>query len=167
MTSMFAFCRGGMSFCDAHDTLLFRFDPIQQIFNVQRRGVCEDKDMPCESDEAVGKCSDALLRWLHKGSLCYLRVVCCIILAGLPFAGGWQVLGLVNFSQLLDLHFFGAIHFTRFRCSEKGFCVEPSWCPVEAMDGFINLLSVGFLFLFPFNEILRVPGLETCQIPSR
>lgn len=31
--------------------------------------------------------------------------------------------------------FFGAIHFTRFRCSEKGFCVEPSWCPVEAMDG--------------------------------
>lgn len=31
----------------------------------------------------------------------------------------------------------------------------------------LNLLSVGFLFLFPDNEILRVPGLETCQIPSR
>ena len=46
--------------------------------------------------------------------------------------------------------FFGAIHFTRFRCSEKGFCVEPSWCPVEAMDGFINLLSVGFLFFVSF-----------------
>lgn len=90
---------------------------VTQIFNVQRRGVCEDKDMPCESDEAGEKCSDALQRWLHEGSLRYLRVVCCISMPGLPFAGGWQVLGLVNFSQLLD--------------SGSSFFLGPSTSPVS------------------------------------
>ena len=138
-----------MSFCDAHDSLLFRVDPIQQIFNVQRRGVCEDKDMPCESDEAGEKCSDALQRWLHEGSAVLCAVVCCVILAGLPFAGGWQVLGLVNFSQLLDSgsSFFWGHPLHPFQVLRERF-LRRTFLVSGGGDGWIYQLAVRWLSVF-------------------
>ena len=60
-----------------------------------RRGVCEDKDLPCETDEDCHAQVDGKSRPQRS----------------------WRKLG----SWWLP------------RCSEKGFCVEPSWCPVEAV----------------------------------
>ncbi len=99
---------GGMSFCDARDSPLFRVDPIQQIFRVQGVVFVKTKTCPVRVTRLAGSV-------LMLCNLCdFARVLCAIYRcmlhqhAGLPFAGGWQVLALVNLSQrLLDLFFGG------------------------------------------------------------
>ena len=139
----------GMSFCDAHDSLLFRVDPIQQIFNVQRRGVCEDKDMPCESDEAGEKCSDALQRWLHEGSLCSLPLYVASFLQDChsQVDGKCWAEWISPSSQLLDLHFFRGHPLHPFQVLRERF-LHRTFLVSGGGDGWIYQLAVRWLSVF-------------------
>ncbi|CAJ1456557.1 unnamed protein product [Effrenium voratum] len=74
------------------------FVTTRQALTHQKRGVCEDRDMPCESDED-----------------CHAQV--------------------------------------DGKCSEKGFCIEPSWCATEDAEEVYELDSVADLAIWVKSSI--------------
>ena len=62
----------GMSFCDAHDSLLFRVDPIQQMFNVQGVVFVKTKTCPVRVTRLAGSVLMLCNGDFTRLSLCYL-----------------------------------------------------------------------------------------------